>query len=69
MKVIYSKMVPVEIRHVDEQGKQVGVKKMLAFRFFVRETADSQYTEINMEINNDSDLFFVYVCRIDQKRF
>lgn len=42
---------------------------MLAFRFFVRETADSHYTEINMEINNDSDLFFVYVCRMDQKRF
>lgn len=42
---------------------------MLSFRFLIRENADSQYTELHMEINNDSDLFFVYLCKMDQKRF
>lgn len=42
---------------------------MLTFRFLIRENADSQYTELHMEMNNDSNLFFVYLCKTDQKRF
>ena len=52
MKVIYSKKIPVEIRQVDEEGKQVGVKEILTFRFIVREAGQEQYGELNVESNN-----------------
>ncbi len=42
---------------------------MLCFRFLIRENADSQYTELHLEINNENDLFFVYISKMDQKRF
>ena len=46
------KKIPVEIRQVDEEGKQVGVKEILTFRFIVREAGQEQYGELNVEINN-----------------
>lgn len=48
MKVIYNKLVPVEIRQVDEEGKQVGSKEVLNFRFLIRETGEGQYEELNI---------------------
>ena len=41
---------------------------MINFRFFIRETGDT-YGDLHMEINNDSDIFFTYVSKIDERKF
>jgi hypothetical protein len=67
-KVAFNRQCSLELKKVDEQGKVFGTREQYGIRIMANLSGES-YNEIKILITSEANLFMIYECRINEKKF